>query len=73
VSESTVTAKGQTTVPAEIREKANVTTGSRLVWHVLPDGTILVRAKSRSIMDLAGSLKAPAGRHVRIEQMNAWK
>ena len=71
--ESTVTAKGRTTVPAEIRKIANLNTGSRLAWHVLSDGTILVRAKSRSIMDLAGSLEAPAGRHVPVEQMNAWK
>ncbi|MFZ4756972.1 MAG: AbrB/MazE/SpoVT family DNA-binding domain-containing protein [Burkholderiaceae bacterium] len=73
MTESTITAKGQTTVPARIREQANVAAGTRLVWHVLPDGTILVRAKSRSLLDLAGSLQAPAGRRVPVDRMNAWK
>lgn len=44
--QSIVTAKGQTTIPAEVRARAGVTPGTRLVWHVLPDGGIVVRAKT---------------------------
>ncbi len=36
--ESTITAKGQTTVPAQIRERIGAAPGIRLVWHVMPDG-----------------------------------
>jgi antitoxin PrlF len=71
--ESTVTAKGQTTVPAQVRERVGAVPGTRLVWHVMPDGSIIVRAKTKSILDLAGSLKAPKGKHVSIEAMNAWR
>jgi AbrB family looped-hinge helix DNA binding protein len=72
-SESTITAKGQTTVPRQIRESIGATPGTRLVWHVMPDGGVIVRAKTKSILDLAGSLKAPKGKHVAIKDMNAWR
>lgn len=71
--ESTVTAKGQTTVPLQIRQRIGATPGTRLVWHVMPDGSLIVRAKTRSVLELAGSLKAPEGRRVAIEDMNAWR
>jgi AbrB family looped-hinge helix DNA binding protein len=73
MAESTVTAKGQTTVPAAVRESMGAAPGTRLVWHVLPDGTVIVRAKTRSILDLAGALKPPKRRRVAVEDMNAWR
>jgi AbrB family looped-hinge helix DNA binding protein len=73
MAESTITAKGQTTVPADIRAQVQAKPGTRLVWSVMPDGTILVRAKSRSILDMAGMLKAPKGRKVKVEDMNPWR
>ncbi|HVZ43663.1 MAG TPA: AbrB family transcriptional regulator [Ramlibacter sp.] len=73
MSESTLTAKGQTTVPADIRGFVDAKPGTRLVWSVMPDGTIIVRAKTRSILDMAGMLKAPKGKRVRIDQMNPWR
>ena len=71
--ESTITAKGQTTVPAQVRQQVGASPGTRLVWHVLPDGSIIVRAKTKSILDMAGALKAPKGKHVGIDAMNAWR
>lgn len=73
MAESTITTKGQTTVPAEIRALVHAKPGTRLVWCVMPDGTIIVRAKSRSILDMAGMLKPPKGRHVSVEDMDPWK
>jgi len=73
MAESTVTTKGQTTVPAEVREQVWAVPGTRLVWTVMHDGTIIVRAKTKSILDLAGVLKAPKGRHVAVKDMNAWR
>jgi AbrB family looped-hinge helix DNA binding protein len=73
MTESTVTAKGQTTVPLQVRNRIGATPGTRLVWHVLPDGSVIVRAKTRSILDLAGTLKAPKGKRVALEDMNAWR
>lgn len=73
MSESTVTAKGQTTVPQPIREAIGVIPGTRLVWHVLPDGALIVRAKNKSVLDLAGTLEAPDGKRVAVEDMNPWR
>ena len=73
MSESTITAKGQTTVPRQVREQLGAGPGTRLVWHVMPDGSLMVRAKTLSVLDLAGSLKSPKGKRVSIEDMNAWR
>lgn len=78
VTESTITAKGQTTVPADIRALVQATPGTRLVWSAMPDGTLVVRAKTKSILDLAGVLKPsakmpPAGQCVGIDDMNPWR
>lgn len=47
MSESTTTAKGQTTVPRQVREHLGAGSGKRLVWNVMPNGTLAVRAKTR--------------------------
>ena len=73
MAESTITAKGQTTVPADIRALVNAKPGTRLVWSVVLDGTIIVRAKSKSILDMADMLDARKGKRVRIEDMNPWR
>lgn len=73
MAESTITAKGQTTVPAQVRAQLGAAPGTRLVWHVLPDGSIIVRAKTKSILDLAGVLKSPKGKRVAVKDMNAWR
>ena len=71
--ESTITAKGQTTVPREVRESIGAQPGTRLVWHVMPDGSLIVRAKTRSLLDLAASLKSPKRKPVPVEALNAWR
>jgi antitoxin PrlF len=71
MAESTVTSKGQTTVPAQVREVLHAAPGTRLEWHITPDGDVIVRAKIASIVDLAGSLKTD--RHVDVEDMDPWR
>jgi len=73
MTESTITAKGQTTVPADVRAIVHAKAGTRLVWSVMPDGTIIVRAKTKSILDMAGMLKLPKGKRVAVEDMNPWR
>jgi AbrB family looped-hinge helix DNA binding protein len=73
MEESTITAKGQTTVPADVRERIQAVPGTRLVWTVMPDGTVIVRAKTKSVLDLAGALKPGKRKRVPVEDMNAWR
>lgn len=73
MSESTITVKGQTTVPRQVREALGAGPGTRLMWYVMPDGSISVRVKSKSILDLAGTLKAPKGRRLTLDKMNPWR
>lgn len=73
MAESTITSKGQTTVPADVRASIGGVPGTRLVWTVLPDGRVLVRVKNKSILDMAGMMKPPHGKHVSVEEMNPWR
>ena len=68
MSFATVTSKGQTTIPKNVRAAANLKAGDRIHFTVLADGTILVRVKNRSIRDIA--ISPPRGRRVSIAQMN---
>lgn len=38
-----ITAKGQTTIPREVREALMVAAGDLIAWEVEPDGTATVR------------------------------
>ena len=69
MTESTITAKGQTTVPADIRQAIGGAPGTRLVWHALNDGRLFVRVKNKSILDLKGRFTPPKGKHVAIEDL----
>ena len=70
MSESTISATGRTTIPADIRARMGAKPGTRLRWAVMSDGTIFVRPKTKSLLDLAGMLKAPEGVHVSVEEMS---
>jgi bifunctional DNA-binding transcriptional regulator/antitoxin component of YhaV-PrlF toxin-antitoxin module len=69
MTESTITTKGQTTVPADIRKAIGGTVGTRLVWHALPDGRLFVRVKNKSVLDLKGLLTPAKGKRVGIKDM----
>jgi len=72
MAEATVTSKGQITIPAEIRRAMGLKTGERIVFTQLDDGTIVFRAKRRSIVEIRGILKASQRkrRPVSIKDMN---
>ena len=55
--ESTLTDKGQTTVPREVREALGIKPRQRLQWDLEGDGTVTVRPES-SALPLFGSLKS---------------
>jgi len=67
--ETTLTSKGQVTVPREIRDRLGLTCGDKLSFTMLSDGTVVMRSKTRRLIDLAGTLTRPGQPSVSIEQM----
>ncbi len=71
MTEATITSKGQLTIPAEVRKAMGLETGHRVVFTRLADGTTVMRAKTRSILDARGLLAPLRGkRKVPIDRMN---
>ncbi len=69
MADATLTAKGQTTIPKEIRERLGLEPGDKLVFTALSDGTVIMRAKTRQLLDLAGSLTRPGQPTVSVAEM----
>jgi bifunctional DNA-binding transcriptional regulator/antitoxin component of YhaV-PrlF toxin-antitoxin module len=44
MNESTIDAKGRTTVPAQVRARIGAAAGTKLAWVVLPDGSVVAHA-----------------------------
>lgn len=67
---STVTSKGQTTIPKAFRDALGLKDGTPLRWS-LEDGILTVRPKTKRLEDFAGILgEPPNGVHATIEDMN---
>jgi antitoxin PrlF len=69
-TESTLTSKGQTTIPQEIRESLSIKPGDRMTFTLMPDGTVLLRVKNKSVMGLAGSLRKKGQKAVPVEDLS---
>lgn len=70
MAESTITSKGQTTIPIEIRRRLKLKPGDRIEFFVQPDGKVVLIPRNLDIRALKGML-GPAPRRVSIEEMNA--
>jgi AbrB family looped-hinge helix DNA binding protein len=57
---ATVTAKGQVTVPVEVRKRLDITAGTKLEFVITEDGRLEVIPRSGSVRDLKGMLPAPS-------------
>jgi len=53
---STMTSKGQTTVPKEVREALDLTPGAKLQWEVR-GGKVAISTERAALWALAGSVK----------------
>lgn len=70
MQESTITAKGQTTVPRDIRAALGLKPGDKLRYLVLDDGQVRI-LKQRPAAELAGLLHRPGQAALSVEEMNA--
>jgi antitoxin PrlF len=69
-TDATLTSKGQTTIPKEIRESLGMKTGDRMTFTLLPDGTVLLRVKNKSAMSVAGRLHKKGRKAVPVEELS---
>jgi AbrB family looped-hinge helix DNA binding protein len=69
-NEATLTSKGQTTIPKEIRDNLSMKAGDRMTFTLMPDGTVVMRVKSKSVRDLAGMLHKKGRKPVPVAQLS---
>lgn len=67
---ATLTSKGQTTIPKEIRDGLSMKAGDRLTFTLMPDSTVVMRLKSKSVAELAGVLHKKGRKPVPVEQLS---
>lgn len=72
MAESTVTSKGQITIPKAVRERLNLEPGDRVYFDVRDDGSVLMVARNRPLENLFGRLRdrVKLKRPLTIEEMN---
>jgi AbrB family looped-hinge helix DNA binding protein len=70
MSLSTITSKGQITIPKEIREKLMIGTGDKIEFVLTSDREALIRPVSKKVDELFGKLHKPGMKAVSIEAMN---
>lgn len=68
--DATLTSKGQTTIPKEIRDSLGMKAGDRMTFTLMPDGTVVMRVKSKSITELAGVLHKKGRKTVPVERLS---
>ncbi len=69
MQESTITIKGQTTLPRPIRTALGLSPGDKLRYLILDDGEVRL-LRTRPVADLAGSLHH-TGAAVSLDEMEA--
>ena len=67
---TTLTSKGQTTIPKEIRDSLGMKAGDRMTFTLMPDGTVVMRVKGKNVMELAGVLHKKGRKPVPIKQLS---
>jgi antitoxin PrlF len=65
----TVTSKGQTTIPKEIRDGLGLRPKDQIHYTLLSDGTVIMRAKKRNIAELYGALHRPGRRPLSLAKL----
>lgn len=69
MSASTITAKGQTTIPKDVRDRLHLKPGDRVEFVLRDDGTALLVPATVPVASLRGILPAPA-KPVKLDEMD---
>lgn len=68
MSASTVTSKGQITIPKEVRDALGLDSGHRVLFELREDGVVEMHAENPDLLSFCGIFK-PAVRGVTLEEM----
>ena len=69
-NDATLTSKGQTTIPKDIRDSLSMKGGDRMTFTLMPDATVVMRVKTKSVTELAGVLHKKGRKPVPVEQLS---
>ena len=69
-TDATLTSKGQTTIPKEIRDELGMKPGDRMTFTLMPDSTVVMRVKNKKLSELAGSLHKKGRKTVPVDQLS---
>ena len=69
-ADATLTSKGQTTIPKEIRDSLGMKAGDRTTFTLMADATVVMRVKSKSLIKLAGTLYKKGRKPVPVGQLS---
>ncbi len=67
---TTMTSKGQITIPSEVRDALKLEPGTRF-YVAARNGQVVAIPKNKNLMDLAGIVKLPPGVSLSLEDMEA--
>jgi antitoxin PrlF len=67
---STLTSKGQTTIPKEVRDHLKVQSGDQIDFIIQPDGAVILRPATLHVSQLKGILHRKKMKVVSVETMN---
>jgi antitoxin PrlF len=68
---ATLTSKGQTTIPKEVRNFLKLHPGDRLEFILEQNGTVILRPATLDINDLKGTLHRPGMKPVSVSAMSS--
>ena len=71
MSISTLTSKGQTTIPKQVREHLKIGPGDKLDFVIESEGRVVIRPAKLDVRELKGLLKRQGGKVLSVEEMNA--
>ena len=69
-NDATLTSKGQTTIPKEIRDSLGMKPGDRMTFTLMPDATVVMRVKIKSVTELAGMLQKKGQARIPVKQLS---
>ena len=69
-TDATLTSKGQTTIPKAIRDSLGIKAGDRMTFTLMLDGRVIMRVKTRAVMELAGAFHKKGRKPVPVRRLS---